>query len=54
MVNGPHPIFVQPDALRAPEVILAMNWDTSVDIWNLGCLVSTEPILPIASSCTFI
>ncbi|PBK63224.1 kinase-like protein [Armillaria solidipes] len=30
---------VQPHALRAPEVILGLNWDEKIDIWNLGCLV---------------
>lgn len=39
-VDGPHDILIQPDALRAPEVILGMDWGTSADIWNLGCLVS--------------
>jgi len=26
--------------MRAPEVILGLPWDTKVDIWNAGCLVS--------------
>ncbi|KAK0469056.1 kinase-like domain-containing protein [Desarmillaria tabescens] len=30
---------VQPHALRAPEVILGLNWDEKIDVWNLGCLV---------------
>src|SRR3984885_5225302 len=34
-----HPI--QPDHYRAPEVVLGMGWSYSVDIWNLGVLVST-------------
>ncbi|KAG6103061.1 hypothetical protein E4U14_006455 [Claviceps sp. LM454 group G7] len=30
--------LIQPLALRAPEVVLGAPWDTSVDIWSLGCL----------------
>lgn len=30
---------IQPVALRAPEVILGIRWDTPVDIWSAGCLV---------------
>ncbi|KZF18837.1 kinase-like protein [Xylona heveae TC161] len=30
---------VQPIPYRAPEVILRMRWDSSIDIWNLGVLV---------------
>jgi len=40
MVDGPHADIIQPYALRAPEVILGNGWNTSADIWNLGCLVS--------------
>lgn len=36
-----HPI--QPDSYRAPEVILGCGWGMSVDIWNLGVLVSSIP-----------
>ena len=39
-INGFHSDIIQPLSLRAPEVILGCEWDTSVDIWNLGCLVS--------------
>ncbi|KAK0823198.1 hypothetical protein LTR73_008723 [Friedmanniomyces endolithicus] len=31
---------MQPEHLRAPEVILGAPWDPPVDIWSLGCLVS--------------
>ena len=27
---------------RAPEVILAAEWDPKIDIWNLGVMVSTN------------
>ncbi|KAK0933021.1 hypothetical protein LTR29_015386 [Friedmanniomyces endolithicus] len=30
---------IQPEHLRAPEVILGAPWDPPVDIWSLGCLV---------------
>lgn len=30
---------VQPYALRAPEVILGLEWGPPIDIWSLGCLV---------------
>ena len=38
---------VQPLALRAPEVILGCPWDEKIDIWSVGCLVSTHPILSV-------
>ncbi|KAH8925198.1 kinase-like protein [Atractiella rhizophila] len=31
--------IVQPRALRAPEVILGMEWGPPIDIWSLGCLM---------------
>jgi serine/threonine protein kinase len=34
---------VQPDAYRAPEVILEAPWTYSIDIWNVGCMVRTCP-----------
>ncbi|SPQ25165.1 6e3f3706-14b7-4df7-a929-197a7e1160d0 [Thermothielavioides terrestris] len=30
---------VQPDAYRAPEVILEAPWTYSIDIWNVGCMI---------------
>ncbi|KAK1061082.1 hypothetical protein LTR33_012768 [Friedmanniomyces endolithicus] len=30
---------IQPEHLRAPEVILGAPWGPPVDIWSLGCLV---------------
>lgn len=32
---------IQPDAYRAPEVIMEATWSYSADIWNMGCFVST-------------
>ncbi|CCF32402.1 serine kinase [Colletotrichum higginsianum] len=31
--------WIQPDMLRAPEVILGAEWDRKVDIWNLGLII---------------
>ncbi|KAF5321252.1 hypothetical protein D9619_001150 [Psilocybe cf. subviscida] len=31
--------MIQPESLRAPEVIVGAEWDTKADIWNLGCLI---------------
>lgn len=31
--------LIQPLPYRAPEVILKMKWNSSVDIWNMGVLV---------------
>lgn len=31
---------IQPDIYRSPEVILDIPWTYSVDIWNVGCVVS--------------
>lgn len=36
-----HDENIQPLIYRAPEVILQIPWTYSVDIWNVGCLVST-------------
>ncbi|KAG8410154.1 hypothetical protein J3459_017357 [Metarhizium acridum] len=40
---------VQPNIYRAPEVILEVPWTESIDIWNVGCMVSRasgeEPVL---------
>ena len=30
---------IQPEALRAPEVILRAGWNAAADIWNFACLV---------------
>ncbi|KAG8905287.1 CAAX prenyl protease 1 [Tulasnella sp. 403] len=46
LFDGPHETVIQPVALRAPEVILKCGWDSGVDIWSLGCIVS----LPSLSS----
>jgi len=32
----------QPDAYRAPEVLIGVQWGYSVDIWNLACPISLE------------
>lgn len=35
-----------PVPYRAPEVILNMEWDSAVDIWSLGLLVSMKSFRP--------
>lgn len=30
---------IMPDVYRAPEVIIGMNWDYKVDIWNVAMVV---------------
>lgn len=37
-----------PDTYRAPEILMGLPWDHSVDIWSIGVMVST-----IASGCRF-
>ena len=34
--------WIQPQMLRAPEVILGAEWDPKVDIWNVGLVVSSS------------
>ena len=34
--------MVQPVQLRAPEVILGYPWAEPIDIWAIGCLVSSN------------
>src|ERR1700689_88208 len=55
-INGFHSDVIQPFALRAPEVILGCGWDTSIDIWNLGCLARyllllSFPFLSLTEPC---
>lgn len=38
--NEPHTENAQPNIYRAPEVILDIPWSYSIDIWNVGCMVS--------------
>ncbi|KAG6022742.1 hypothetical protein E4U40_004413 [Claviceps sp. LM458 group G5] len=33
------PEKIQPNQYRAPEVILDIPWTSSVDIWNVGCMI---------------
>jgi serine/threonine protein kinase len=34
--------LIQALPYRAPEVILGADWDTKVDVWNVGVLVSSH------------
>lgn len=31
---------IQPEVYKAPEILLQMEWDHMVDIWNAACVVS--------------
>jgi serine/threonine-protein kinase SRPK3 len=33
---------IQPNVYRAPEILLDIPWTYSVDIWNVGCMVSAN------------
>ena len=33
---------VMPGVYRAPEVILGMEWDSKIDIWSVGVMVSKD------------
>jgi serine/threonine-protein kinase SRPK3 len=33
---------IQPNVYRSPETILKIPWTYSVDIWNVGCMVSVN------------
>ena len=35
-------IEIQPIRYRAPEVVFAMPWSNSADIWNVGLMVSSS------------
>ena|ERR1700712_1894905 len=41
-IGKTHTGLIQPELYRAPEVLFDMSWDASVDIWSVGCLVSTH------------
>jgi serine/threonine-protein kinase SRPK3 len=38
-----HREYVQPDIYRSPEVILDVPWSYEIDIWNVGCMVGSNP-----------
>ncbi|KZF26273.1 kinase-like protein [Xylona heveae TC161] len=38
-IGDVHDGLIQPDIYRAPEVVLGMQWDSKVDIWNVGALI---------------
>lgn len=39
-IGRSHKGIIQPNFYRAPEVLFDMGWGPSVDIWNLGVMVS--------------
>ncbi|KAL2427535.1 hypothetical protein ABEF91_001217 [Exophiala dermatitidis] len=38
-IRGPHKGLIQPEMYRAPEVLFNMEWNTSVDFWNVAVLI---------------
>lgn len=44
-----HTHDAQPDAYRAPEVMIKADWSYSIDIWNVGCMVRVTPCSPKSS-----
>lgn len=38
--SGKHRGDIMPGIYRAPEVILDMDWDSKVDVWSIGAMVS--------------
>ncbi|KAI5833767.1 kinase-like protein [Schizophyllum commune Tattone D] len=36
--HGDHKQLIQPQDLRAPEVLMGCEWSTPADIWNMGCI----------------
>lgn len=36
---------IRPNVYRAPEIILDIPWTYSVDIWNVGCMVSSKSLI---------
>jgi serine/threonine-protein kinase SRPK3 len=41
-IGNEHQGFIQPEAYRAPEVMLCMPWKSPADIWNLGVMVRSQ------------
>lgn len=39
-IGQTHKGLIQPELYRAPEVLFNMEWNCSVDIWNVAVLVS--------------
>lgn len=40
-IGRTHRGIIQPEVYKAPEVLFEMDWSYSVDIWNVGVMVST-------------
>ena len=38
-VFEPHDNRIQTRSYRAPEVILELGWDESVDVWSMACIL---------------
>ena len=40
VIGEKHAGDVMPGVYRAPEIILGMEWDSKIDIWSVGVMVS--------------
>ena len=40
VIGEKHTGDVMPGVYRAPEIILGMEWDSKIDIWSVGVMVS--------------
>jgi serine/threonine protein kinase len=51
--SGRHTGDIMPGIYRAPEVILDMDWDSKVDIWSIGTMVSvlSNYLVSLSSLC---
>lgn len=38
---------VMPGPYRAPEIIMGMEWDSKIDVWSVGLMVSADIYLSI-------
>lgn len=48
-IGSSHPrATIQPEVYRAPEILMQFErFDRAVDIWNVGCVVSSAEALPL-------
>lgn len=40
VIGEKHTGDVMPGVYRAPEIILGMEWDSKIDLWSVGVMVS--------------
>jgi serine/threonine protein kinase len=45
---------VMPGVYRAPEIIMGMEWDSKIDIWSVGVMVSCPLLLAVRDELTML